>query len=116
MRYIAAFLLPPLAVAMCGRTLASLVNLVVYILAWLLLVLGIGFIFYIIAAIHACLVVSQFYADRRAEELQKVILAAQAGAVSAVSTALAPAPTPPAPPAAPLPECYDAQRDTWRID
>lgn len=113
MRYIAAFLLPPFAVAICWRTMASLVNLFVYILAWLLvLVFGLGFIFYMIAAIHACLVVSQFYADRRAEELKTIIVAAQ----SAVSTALTPAPSPPEPPAAALPASYDPVRDTWRID
>lgn len=116
MRYLAAFLLPPLAVALCGRTVAALVNLFLYLLAWLLLVLGIGFIFYLIAAVHACLVVSQYYADQRAEELKAVIQAAQATAVSVVSTALAPAAAPSAQPAAPLPKSYDADRDTWRID
>jgi len=57
MLYIVAILLPPLAVLLTGRPLQALLNLVLTLLI------------YFPGLIHALIVVSNHYADRRAERL-----------------------------------------------
>ena len=57
MRYFFAIILPPLAVLSCGHLFAAILNVLLTLLFW------------IPGSIHALLVVNQFYADRRHEEL-----------------------------------------------
>jgi len=57
MRYFLAILLPPVAVLLCGKPVQALLNVILWILG---IVPGI---------IHACLVVHEFYADRRANRI-----------------------------------------------
>ena len=57
MLYIVAILLPPLAVLLTGRPLQALLNLLLTLLI------------YFPGLIHALIVVSNHYADRRAERL-----------------------------------------------
>ncbi len=54
MRYILAFLLPPLAVLLCAKPLQALLNLVLTLLFW------------VPGVIHALLVVNDHHADQRA--------------------------------------------------
>jgi uncharacterized membrane protein YqaE (UPF0057 family) len=57
MRYFLAIILPPVAVLLCGKPLQALLNLLLTLLLW------------IPGAIHACLVVHDFHADRRAKRI-----------------------------------------------
>ena len=57
MRYLLAILLPPVAVLLCGKPVQALLNLGLSLLLW------------IPGVIHACLVVSNYYADQRTSRL-----------------------------------------------
>lgn len=57
MLYLLALLLPPVAVLFCGKPVQALLNL------------GLTLLGYIPGQVHACLVVHERYADRRAAEL-----------------------------------------------
>jgi uncharacterized membrane protein YqaE (UPF0057 family) len=57
MRYLLAFLLPPLAVLLCGKPLQAVLNL------------GLTLLFWVPGVIHACLVVHEHLADKRAERM-----------------------------------------------
>ncbi len=59
MLYLLAILLPPVAVLMCGKPFQALISVVAMIT-----VIG-----WIPAAIHACLVVSSYQADKRQDRL-----------------------------------------------
>lgn len=54
MRYLLAILLPPIAVLSCGRPLQAVLNLVLTLFFW------------IPGVVHACLLVHEFYEDKRA--------------------------------------------------
>lgn len=64
MRYFLAFLLPPVAVLLCGKPVLALVNLLLWILG---IVPGIA---------HALLVVHEHHADKRADRVIREIRAA----------------------------------------
>lgn len=55
MRYFLAILLPPVAVLVCGKPMSALLNLLLTLLGW------------IPGAIHACLIVHDYHADKRAQ-------------------------------------------------
>ncbi len=57
MRYVLAFVLPPLAVLLVGKPIQALLNLVLTLLGW---VPGI---------IHALIVISNYKADRRTDKV-----------------------------------------------
>lgn len=57
MRYLFAVLLPPVAVLMCGKPVQAVLSLVLTLLGWLP------------GVIHAVLVVNNYEADRRNQEL-----------------------------------------------
>jgi uncharacterized membrane protein YqaE (UPF0057 family) len=61
MKIILAIFLPPVAVLLCGKPLAALLNLVLCLLFW------------IPGVIHAIYVVMNYDADRRTEQLAKAI-------------------------------------------
>lgn len=78
MLYVVAFFIPPLACLMAGRFLESLFNVFVWILAWVavLFLPPIGFVFWLVAFLHAGFLVSDKAKKERREELN-MILAAQ---------------------------------------
>lgn len=55
MLYFLAIVLPPLAVLLCGRPLSALLNLVLTLFLW------------VPGAVHACLIVHDHNADKRAQ-------------------------------------------------
>jgi uncharacterized membrane protein YqaE (UPF0057 family) len=65
MKYILAIFLPPVAVLMCGKPGAALLNLLLCVLLW------------IPGVIHAFIVISQTESDKRTEKIMKKIAAEQ---------------------------------------
>ena len=63
MRFALAILLPPVAVLSCGRILQTFLNILLWILG---IVPGV---------IHACLIVNQYYQDRRTRQVIEEIRA-----------------------------------------
>jgi uncharacterized membrane protein YqaE (UPF0057 family) len=59
MLYLLAIILPPLAVLLCGKPFQAILNLVLTLLG------------YVPGLIHALLVVSNHYADKRTERIVK---------------------------------------------
>jgi uncharacterized membrane protein YqaE (UPF0057 family) len=57
MRYLLAILLPPIGVLVCGKPFQALLNLLLTLC------------FYVPGAIHAVLVVNQFYEDRNTDRI-----------------------------------------------
>ena len=57
MRYLLAILLPPVAVLLCGKPVQALLNLVLTLFFW------------VPGAVHACLVVHEHLADKRADRI-----------------------------------------------
>ncbi len=57
MLYLLAILLPPVAVLMCGKPGQAVLNLILTCCLW------------IPGAIHACLVVSSYHADKRTDRI-----------------------------------------------
>ena len=72
MLYFLAILCPPLALALCGRPLSAILN-IVWIVAGLVITMAFGYIFIPVVALsamaHSIFVVSQHDADRRQREL-----------------------------------------------
>ena len=62
MKYLLAFLLPPLAVLMCGKPILALLNIVLTALGW------------IPGILHALFIVNNFNADRRNKNLIEAIV------------------------------------------
>lgn len=63
MLYLIAILLPPLAVLLCGKPFQAVLNFFLTLLLWFP------------GAIHACLVVSSYHADKRTDRLVKAVSA-----------------------------------------
>lgn len=61
MRYLLAIIFPPLAVAASAGFLATMLNLFLCLLFW------------VPGMLHACLVVSRYYADQRHDELIRAV-------------------------------------------
>lgn len=62
--YFIAVLFPPLAVLLCGKPVQALLNCVLTLFLW------------IPGIIHACMVVSQYNADKNAARIENAILKA----------------------------------------
>lgn len=60
--YFIAVLFPPLAVLLCGKPIQALLNCVLTLCLW------------IPGIIHACMVVSQYYADKNTARIERAIL------------------------------------------
>ena len=74
MRYFLAILVPPLAVLLCGRVVAFLLNVALLILVLgLLLFTDLGLWTYSFVILHALLVVQSHIADKRARRLAGAI-------------------------------------------
>lgn len=104
MRYLLAFIMPPAAVLSCKDGIPAMINFGLWLAAWPMIFFGLGFILYLISAIHACLIVQEFYTARRAQELQAAIRAALTNKTEAAA------------PAKPPPKGYDPERDVWKIE
>ena len=61
MRFFLAFILPPVAVLLCGKPLQALLNLFLTLFFWLP------------GVVHACLVVNAHLSDLRAERVVRAI-------------------------------------------
>jgi hypothetical protein len=81
MIYLVALILPPLALLLYGKVFQAIFNLVIYLLAWVVFVFSLflggspGFVLWLIAALHAVLVVNEAKKDARAA----AVLAAERG-------------------------------------
>ena len=115
MRYLVAFFCPPLAVLSCRVGLAGVLNGIIWVAAFPAVLVGVGFFLWLVTAIHACLVVSEFYGERRARELKQAMHEVVAAAAEAAATASHASPGPAAPPAVRMPANYDAEHDVYRL-
>ena len=63
MRYLIAILLPPLAVLSCGKPFQAILNVFLTLC------------FFVPGAVHACLVVHSYLADKRADRIVEALRA-----------------------------------------
>lgn len=109
MRYLLALLIPPVAVLACQASLlASLVNGFLWLIAFPGVVFGFGPVLYLVTAVHACLVVSQFYQERRTVEIKAAVQTALALQQKAQATDSASS-------TVVMPPNYDPARDVYRL-
>ena len=74
MRYLFAIFIPPLAIALCGRWVHFVINLVFFVLAILMIpILGIGIVMWLICSIHAVAVCRISSVDKRVDRLVQAI-------------------------------------------
>jgi hypothetical protein len=72
MIYLVALILPPLALLLYGKIFQAIFNLMIYILAWvaffvtLLFGGSVGFVLWLVAALHAILVINEAKKNARA--------------------------------------------------
>jgi len=72
MIYLVALVLPPLALLLYGKVFQAIINLIVYILAWVVFIFSLflggspGFVLWLIAALHAILAVNDAKKSARA--------------------------------------------------
>jgi uncharacterized membrane protein YqaE (UPF0057 family) len=70
MRYIFAFLVPPLAIAMCGRWGHFVVNLIFWLISMpLIMFMGLGLIGWLICTIHAISICKVSSIDKRVNRI-----------------------------------------------
>jgi len=75
MIYLVALILPPLALLLYGKIFQAIFNLLIYALAWVVFVFSLflggspGFVLWLIAALHAILVVNDARKNARAAAL-----------------------------------------------
>ena len=69
MLYLVALILSPLAVLLAGKPFQALINGALWLLAWPLLMVGVGFGVFVVCTIHALFVVHNHYADARTQRL-----------------------------------------------
>jgi diacylglycerol kinase len=74
MRYLFAFLVPPLAVAMCGRWVHFAFNLIVWLISIpLIFFVGLGLIGWLLCTIHALVVCKMASVDKRVDRIVNAI-------------------------------------------
>ena len=72
MIYLVALVLPPLALLIYGKVFQAIINLVIYALAWVVFIFSLflggslGFVLWLIAALHAILAVNDAKKNARA--------------------------------------------------
>ncbi|MBL8709106.1 MAG: hypothetical protein JNL25_07940 [Rhodospirillaceae bacterium] len=72
MIYLLALLLPPLALLLYGKVFQAIFNLLLYVLAWVVFIFSLflggspGFVIWLVAALHAILVINNAKKDARA--------------------------------------------------
>ncbi len=75
MLYLIAFFASPLALLFAGKPVQAFLNAALYALAWIGLLLFVvpGMICWLLGVIHACMVISNAKADRRADRVVQAI-------------------------------------------
>lgn len=75
MLYLLACLLPPLALLLAVKPFHAIISLVLYILAWfgLFFMLVPGILLWMVAVLHAVLVINASRADKRAQKIIKAL-------------------------------------------
>lgn len=74
MRYLIAFIVPPLAIAMCKRWGHFVINIIFWIASFpLMLFMGVGFIVWLLCAAHALAVCRMSSIDKRVNKLVDAI-------------------------------------------
>ena len=74
MRYLFAFVLPPLAIALCGRWIHFVINLVFFILAIPMIpILGIGVFIWLLCILHAMAICRMSSVDKRVNRIVEAI-------------------------------------------
>lgn len=73
MRYLLAIFVPPLAVILCGKLGQAVFNGILWIIALVTLLVGVGFGFWVVCSIHAILVVNNYLADKRNDKVIEAI-------------------------------------------
>ena len=72
MIYLVALVLPPLALLLYGKIFQAILNLAIYVLAWVVFVFSLflggspGFVLWLIAALHAILAINDAKKNARA--------------------------------------------------
>lgn len=75
MIYLVALILPPLALLLYGKVFQAIFNLLIYVLSWVVFIFSLflggspGFVLWLIAALHAILVVNDAKKNARAAVL-----------------------------------------------
>lgn len=75
MIYLVALVLPPLALLLYGKIFQAIFNLLIYVLAWVVFVFSLflggspGFVLWLVAALHAILVINNVKKDARMASL-----------------------------------------------
>ncbi|WP_374381319.1 hypothetical protein [Dongia sp.] len=75
MIYLVALVFPPLALLLYGKIFQAILNLLIYVLAWVVFIFSLflggspGFVLWMIAALHAILVVNDARKNARAAAL-----------------------------------------------
>ena len=77
MLYLIAFFLSPLALLLAGKPFQAFLNAILYLLAWLglLLFAAPGVLLWLIGVAHACLVISGKRADQRTRRIVEAVRA-----------------------------------------
>lgn len=71
MIYLVALVLPPLALLLYGKVFQAVLNFVIYIFAWIVFIFSLflggspGFVLWLVAAVHAILVVNDVKKNAR---------------------------------------------------
>jgi hypothetical protein len=74
MRYVFAFLVPPLAIAMCGRWVHFVINLIVWLISIpLIFFIGLGLVGWLLCIIHALIVCKMALVDKRMDRIVNAI-------------------------------------------
>ena len=73
MRYLLAIFVPPLAVILCGKLGQAVFNGILWTIALVTLLVGVGFGIWVVCSIHAILVVNNYLADKRNEKVIEAI-------------------------------------------
>jgi hypothetical protein len=81
MLYLLAFFLPPVALLFAGAPFAAILNLLVYVAAWigLLFLVVPGVILWVISVAHAIVVISNRRADKRTQKIVDAIRSRRGG-------------------------------------
>lgn len=75
MIYLVALVLPPLALLLYGKIFQAIFNLLIYVLAWVVFIFSLflggspGFVLWLVAALHAILVINNVKKDARIASL-----------------------------------------------
>lgn len=74
MLYVLAVIFPPLGLLCAGRVGAAILNLIIVIISVpLIFFFGLGFLTYIAAIVHACVVIAGGAADKRTDRIVRAM-------------------------------------------